>query len=600
MSLRRFFALLLGTLGLLWPAPGRAQGLGATAAISSRNGTVGTPLQFELRCAGTNRVGQPPPIQVEGLDIRYLGPSTQMQIINGATSSSVTHIYQVVPLRVGNFTIPAIEVELDGRRFRTAPLPLTVTPGQPAAAPTADLPMDKIGFAEVTVSKTTAYVGEALVAEVRLLVDARVQSQIETLPQFEGDGFTKTKLGEPRRETTQRDGREYNVVAFRTAITPHKAGKIAIGPAEFSFIAQIPRAQRQRQRSIFDMFDAFGSGGLTAQQRVNAKAPAVEITVKPLPVQGRPANFAGAVGSYQFTAEGSPREVKVGEPVTMRLRVSGKGNFDRVAAPTMTDATGWRSYPPSGTFSQDDEFAMSGTKNFELAVIPETAHTALPEFQFSFFDPTAEKYATLKSVPSPLVVRGAPPPPPPPVVPAGKGGPAPSEAPPPPAPLADILGLHYEPGAAGQRFEPLYTQRSFRLAQLVPLGLVLAMLAGRFLRRSDGDRARLGQRRERDALLRKLRVEPSPAGFFDTAARVLQLESARGSARVAASIDAREACATRRLDPETAAAVAEIFSARAELLYAGHGGGEAGPITSADRERVLATIERFSTAHVQA
>jgi hypothetical protein len=424
-----------------------------------------------------------------------------------------------------------------------------------------------------------------------------VQSQIETMPQLQGEGFTKTKLTEPRREVARRDGREYNVVVFRTAITPGKAGKIEIGPSEFSFIAQIPRAQRNRQRSIFDMFDdVFSNGGFAATQRMTARAEAVELEVKPLPVQGRPDDFSGAVGDFRFATEGSPREVKVGDPVTMRLRVSGRGNFDRVSAPTMTDATGWRSYPPSGNFTAEDELGTTGVKTFELAVIPETTKSAMPEFQFSYFDPTAEKYVSIRSEPAPLVVQGAPPPPPPPVVQPADATSAPPPEPTAPAAPEDILGLHYELGTVHENFQPLYARRSFLLAQLVPVALLLGLVARRLLHRSEDDRARQAMLREKDALLRKLRSEPSHAEFFDTATRLIQIETALGTGQLAGSVDAAGACASRPLAPETADAVAEIFNSRAELLYAGSGGGD-GRVTAADRDRVLATIGKFSSAN---
>jgi hypothetical protein len=580
-------------------APAHAQ-VAVSASVSNASPAVGEPLQLQLRCTGTSRAGQPPEVSVDGLDIRYLGPSTQMSIINGAMSSSVTHVYQVVPMRAGTFTIPPIEIELEGRRLRTAPVALTVRAGHAPPAPSGVPPMEKIAFAEITVPKKTAYVGEAIPAEIRLFVDGTVQSQIETIPQIQGEGFTKTKLSEPRREVARRDGREYNVVVFRTAITPGKAGKISIGPADFSFIAQIPRAQRTRQRSLFDMFDDVFSNGFGAAQRMTARAEAVELDVKPLPVQGRPADFAGAVGDFRLMAEGSPAQVKVGDPVTMRLRVSGRGNFDRVAAPTIVDAAGWRSYPPSASFAAEDELAISGVKTFEMAVIPETAKTAMPAYAFSYFDPVAAKYVTLKSEPAPLLVQGAPPPPPP--VPQAAPSTAGDEPEPPvaPAPAAqDILGVHYELGDPRRDFEPLYARRSFLLAQLVPLAILLALIGRRLLHRDEGQREREGMLREKETLRRKLRSESVHAEFFDVAARLVQIETALRTGRLPGSVDAAVACASRRLDAETAAAVAEIFNARAELLYAGGHGGD-GHLAQTDRDRVLAAIEKFSAAHGKA
>lgn len=596
--------LLLCFLATVGGRSAWAQSVSVRATLTRDTVAVGELVQFQIQCNGTSEVTQPPPIAVDGLSIQYLGPFSQTQIINFNVTRSVAHTYQVQPQRAGEFTIPAIEVELGGQRFRTAPLKLKVVAGNPGnqANPgnqgAGATPLDKIAFAEIVLPKKTAYVGEALPSEIRLYVDARVPRQLESMPQFEGEGFTKTKLQEPRQEVVRKDEREYVVYAFRTAITPSKAGRITIGPAEFNFIAQIPRAQRNRQRSIFDMFEEMTGGGtFAANQRMTSKAEAVELEVKPLPVQGRPADFSGAVGEFQFAAEGSPREVKVGDPVTMRMRVSGHGNFDRVTAPAMTDATGWRSYPASGSFAPEDDIATSGTKTFEMAVIPETAQTALPEFQFSYFDPTAEKYVTRKSAPTPLLVTGAAPPPPPPVPQSANNSP---ETPPdvkPPAPKAtDILGQHYELGAVQESFEPLWKRRSFLLAQAVPLLLLVGLIGWRLLRRSETDRERSALLREKNEALRRLRGETSHAEFFDAAARVIQLETALANGHAPGSVDASAACRTRKLEAETEEAVAEIFNARAELLYAGNGGGD-GRISTSERDRVLATIEKFSSAN---
>jgi hypothetical protein len=598
--LRAALAGLVVLLGLL--VSPQAQGVGVQASLSSESMSLGEAVQLQIACTGTTRAPQPPAINVEGLDIRYVGPSTQMQysLINGqmTATQSVTHVYQVMPTRAGNFTIPAVEVEVEGQRFRTAPLRLAVAAAAPAPQGGAAPPLDRIAFAEIVLPKKTAYVGEALPTELRLYVDARIPRQLDQMPQIQGEGFTKTKLQEPRQEVARRDGREYLVYVFRTAIVPSKAGKIPIGPVEFNFIAQIPRPQRSRQDPFSGLLDGFFGDRMFAQnERRSARAEAVELDVKPLPVQGRPEDFSGAVGEYQFTAGGSPAEVKVGDPITMRLHVTGRGSFDRVAAPVMTDTTGWRSYPAAaGTFNPADDLATAGTKTFEMAVIPEQPHTTMPEFQFSYFDPAAEKYVTLKSAPIPLRVTGAAPPPPPPVPQAAASAPKPDEKKPAAPAPTDIHGLRYELGPVRESFEPLYARRSFLLAQLVPLALVLGLLGRRLFHRSEDARALAALRREKGELASRLRSESSHSSFYDAAARAIQIETALATGCAPGSVDAAAACRARALGRETAEAIAEIFNARAELLYAGQGGGD-GRISAREREQVLATIAKFSASN---
>ncbi len=595
MKLPRALCWLFLLLALV--APGMAADVSASASLSRERTSVGRPVQLQIKLEGTRQAGQPPDVPpVDGLGIQYRGPSTQVQMNNFTeVKMSVTHIFQVVPQRAGTFTIPAIDVEVEGRRFKTAALTLTVDAGAPGGTGGGQ-PLDKIGFAEIVVPKKSAFVGEAIPVEVRLLVDARVNWQLETMPQIDGDGFTKTKMQEPRRETTRRDGHEYNVLVFRTAITPGKAGKIALGPAEFSYIAQVPRPKRERPRSIFDMFDddAFGDPLFAVNQRVQAKAEAVELEVKPLPVQGRPETFAGAVGDFKFTAEGSPARVKMGDPVTMKLRVTGRGNFDRVEAPAFGERQGWRSYPPSSSFKGDDDVGISGAKTFEMAVIPEAKHTAMPAFVFSYFDPVAEQYRQIASLPGSLAVEdGAAPAP----APTPAQDPSPEE---PAKQLAEdeIVGLRYELGAVRTSFAPLYARREFLLAQLVPLGALLVLVLRRALHKSEQVREMARLRREKAGLMRRLRAEAGHAEFFDTAAHIVQLDAALATGRSAASIDAATVRESRRLDDALVEEIEAIFNARAELLYAGGGGGD-GRISAGERERVLRTLEQLEKTNAR-
>jgi hypothetical protein len=318
--------------------------------------------------------------------------------------------------------------------------------------------------------------------------------------------------------------------------------------------------------------------------------------VKPLPSEGRPKSFSGAVGQFKFTAEGSPANVKIGDPVTMKLTLTGRGNFDRVEAPPLLDPDGWHAYPPSAKFQSHDEVSLSGTKTFELAVVPEKAHPRMPQFEFSYFDPTTEKYVALTTDPQPLRVEGAPPPPPAPVV-----APTAAEAPPAdqaaagkskPDEGADILGLRYDPGRRVDTFTPIYLRREFLILQAIPLLALVLFGVWRAFRRDEHAARIAATEREKHALWRRLQDCSDEVEFFETAVRWLQLEAGIGTDRDPRSIDADAARKSRKLDPGTAEMLDEVFAARTELLYAGVGGGR-GTIGRDTRERILSGLSRF-------
>jgi hypothetical protein len=568
-------------------------------------------LQLEVQVVGTRRpAARPPDIRVDGLDIRFVGPQTRIEMRNFEMSTSVTYRYQVVPERAGQFTIPSIIFQQDNQDLRTQPVALRVEEGSrgrrtaPQGAQPRGGALGRVGWAEIALPKQTAYVGETIPVELRLLVDAAIKWGPESMPELEGEGFTKTKMPEPTREVVTRDGREYDVLVFRTAVTPSRAGKVKIGPADVVFNAVIPRAQRNRPRSGFDddffqdfFNDPFAGMGRTEQRKATAEP--VELTVKPLPTEGKPGSFSGAVGSFAMSVEGTPKSVNLGDPVTMRIRLTGRGNFDRVNAPVLSEPKGWRTYPPTSDFKPEDEVSYRGTKNFEMAVIADEKKTAMPQFEFSYFDPDAEKYVVLKSEPAALLVQGEARPSAPAPAPI-RAKVAPQEAPPAgqpePSGATDILGLRYDLQPASS-FTPLYLRPVFWWIQLIPAAALLLLIASRFRSRPSAAAARAASlRRERSALRARLQRESSTADFFDAAVRAVQLETALRTGQSPDAVDAFTARRSLQLSDETAAGVDQIFNAHAEMRYAGTV-AENGHVSETERSRVLHTLTDLEKSH---
>jgi hypothetical protein len=609
----RWMLCILALIG--FASAGRAASV--QASLSRDYTAVGSPVRFEIMVEGGRPAGVPNDIRVDGLGISYMGTShsNQFAFENGRmrNSSKVTISYRVTPEREGTFQIPAISVEVDGNVLRTQPVALRVEGSSgPAggggarrgqqqgghAAPG----FDKISFAEVILPKESAYVGETLPVEVRLFVDSRVTWQPETMPELKGEGFTKTKMPEPRQERARRDGREYDVLVFRTAITPSRAGTVQIGPADLLFQAQIPRARPNRRSPLQDFFgdDFFNDpafSGFGAVERRKATAEAVNLEVKPLPAADKPASFSGAVGKFTLSGQGTPNDVKVGDPITMNHTVAGRGNFDRVNAPVLKDSEGWRTYPPTSNFQPDDEVSYRGAKSFQVAVIPEARKTAMPQFEFSYFDPDTEKYVTLTTEAASLTVKGTPAAPPQRV---RKAEPAPGpEQPAPEAPApatsSGLLGLRYDIGAA-RSFHPVYEKRWFWLLQLVPASLLLGAFARHYWARSAAARHAADLRRRKSAQLSKLHHEKSLPGFLEAATRVIQLDTAIATGQDPATVDAIDACRSRPLPSETSRCIEELFQARAELLYAG-AGPSSSRVDPVERERFVTAVHEFEKQH---
>jgi len=580
------FILILCGLGAM---SSRGEDVSVKASLSHRSAEIGSQIQLQIEIAGGSGNVNPPEIKVDGLDVRYAFPSKsrRIEIINGQMKSEerTTFVYEIVPQREGEFTIPALRVPVDGQVYQTMPAGLKVlkqgAPSDGSAPVTA--------FLEIEVKRTDVYVGEVVPVEVRLVVDQRMEvREVSNTPDLSGDGFTIQKFPRFEQSKEVRDGRAYSVFSFRSAMTPTKAGQLTIGPCELPFIASVEsprRAQQPRGNSAFDRFfsDPFFNPMAREHRRFTAKAQAVELNVKPLPVDGRPKDFAGAVGEFRMDGAGAPSTVKLGEPVTMRLIVSGEGNFDRVQAPVLVNEDGWKAYDASEKFDGDNELKTGGTKTFEVPVIPEAKHREMPQFQFSYFDPKAEKYVTLKTKPQPLVVEGEPLVAPAPV-PTAAATPTPDAV---STPRTDITGIHYEEGARGS-FAPIHKRAPFLAANGIAVLAAAGLLARRW-GKVDPAKTRAGAlRRERDELWSKVRG--AGAEFYEQATRLLQVQAAIASGGEPAIVDAALAKRIVHADEETAAQIEAIFEARAERLYAG--GAVSTVVSSAERERVLRVLEK--------
>ena len=149
-------------------------------------------------------------------------------------------------------------------------------------------------------------------------------------------------------------------------------------------------------------------GGVTEKQITLTSEPDA-IKVLELPTAGRPAGFSGAVGKFDVTAELSETNATTGDPLTLRLKVTGAGNFDRVASTMLGEVSGWKTYRPTAKFEAADSAGLTGEKIFEQAVIPTEAGTVtLPSMRFTSFDPDAGRFESKHTSPITITVAPAP------------------------------------------------------------------------------------------------------------------------------------------------------------------------------------------------
>ncbi len=590
-------ALLLAVWTVFVSSRGLAQGgpqVGAT--LQDPVIGVGEATEYEISVVNGQADNPPPAPVLAGLTFQYIGASSSRNMFLGGgglhMSNTTSYRYSVRAARPGRYVIPGQEVMVGGSALRTLPLTLTA---EGSGADGGGTPPSQTVSAELIIPKKSAYVGESFPAEVRSYFGTDVRAHVSPDVTLTGAGFSVQKFTPPVISSQVVEGIHYDTATYKTAVVGLKVGTLTVGPAETEPVVQLPltRAQRRRANDPYNLFGGMDLQQPPQQMKVNTEPVTLEIESLP---PGKPETFTGGIGQFKLDVEVEPRRAQAGDPVTVRLILSGQGNFERVGSPVLADEHGLKVYPPNAKFKADDDVGLSGVKTFEQVVIADGARTTLPSYRFSYLDPAVGKYVSLDTPPVAVRIEGSVATPAPPPALAAQANPEPTATPTPaPARAAeDILYIRSDPGPVRDRdaFLPVYERRSFWLAQAVPLAALLAAMAGLGLRaRAQNEAVRRQARlaREQAELQRALRREDTGRrDFYLAATRLAQLRAARG--RTDAPLTAAEISQAHRLDAQTASSMQEIFHRRDELAYSG-GQAAQESVPAAERRGVLATLE---------
>ena len=134
----------------------------------------------------------------------------------------------------------------------------------------------------------------------------------------------------------------------------------------------------------------FGRFNFFRPQIYKKTSKSIPIQVKPLPTEGRPDSFSGAVGQYKLDIQ-KPREFKLNEPFAYSIKVTGRGNAKRIQAPSFELPEGLESYDTK----VDSEYFEDGSsyKTFDFLFTPrKSGLISIPQAIFSYFDPEKEEY----------------------------------------------------------------------------------------------------------------------------------------------------------------------------------------------------------------
>lgn len=394
----------------------------------------------------------------------YQSSGTNVSIVNGkmTQSQSLTVTYILQPKKKGKLTIPAaIAKDAKGDNYQSNAIPIEVVDGslaqqrqqrgydpfaddpfeaimrqrqrqmqamqqqrqqqRPAEPEPSNVDLDKDLFIKVVVDKSKVYVGEQITASYKLYARLPMNVAISKLPSL--NGFWTQDFEMPGGKITPVEevinGQRYQVFTLKkSALFPQQSGTLELDPAEAEGVARILQKTKQRDPFFDDPFfnsffmddpfaDEFFGRSAYRDVKVKLKSKPVKIEVLPVPEDGKPDSYTGAVGNFTVTANIDKTEITTDDVANFKLIINGSGNIKLIEAPALKLPNGLTAYDPVVVDTITGRTTtISGSKTITYPISPRTpGDYNIPGVSFTYFNPQSGKYITVNTNPVKLKVR---------------------------------------------------------------------------------------------------------------------------------------------------------------------------------------------------
>lgn len=325
-----------------------------------------------------------------------MGPlqSISSSWVNGVRSYSKTYSYTLAPTARGKFTIGQASIVIKGKTYKSLAKQVEVTAAvdKPSDQMTVDDVADESLHLVAEVSKTRPYLNEAVSVVYKLYVSPSISvSNYRPLDNPKYNNFWSQDIPVSIRNAKNGTykGQAYRyVILKRVVLYPQKTGKLDIEPLSLEVTVDVPTNKR----------DFFG-GRIYSQTNKTVSAGKRIIDVKPLPTTGKPADFSGAVGEFDFSVTTSKDRLNASESLQAKVEVSGKGNLKLFQLPEPNLPSSLEVYEPE--FEEKVRTTLAGSQgkvSNNYTVVPEfKGKYPIPPISFSYFNPKTEKYITRSS-----------------------------------------------------------------------------------------------------------------------------------------------------------------------------------------------------------
>jgi hypothetical protein len=387
LKMKRFIAVLVLMVCNLLSAQVQfeARVSKATLGINER-----LRIDFMMNVDGDNFV-QP---SFEGFRI-IAGPSQQVSQswVNGRSSFEKIYSYFLLPNQKGTLVIKQAAIEYNGQIYKTSPIKINVTAAteQPRDPNDPQISADGNLYLVADISKTNPYINEPITVVYKLYFNniGITNSNEVNKPKYNDFWSQNIDIKRFVAEEGMFKGEQYRFIVLKKIVLyPQKSGKLVIEPLSLDIDVQLPSNRR----------DMFGRMVVTeGTKRVSAGAKT--INVKSLPEAGKPEDFSGAVGNFDFKVTPTKTDLKNGESLDLVVSVTGKGNLKLFSLPKPIAPNALEMYDAVHSEQINTPLSgMAGKISDSYTIVPQyKGNYPIKPLKFTYFDLGSKTYKTLSS-----------------------------------------------------------------------------------------------------------------------------------------------------------------------------------------------------------
>lgn len=405
----RIYAVLVMLIFTCFTASLFPEEVAVTASVNADKIGLDDVLIYTISLKGIKNPNQPDLSGLSTFQIAQTSKSFKTEIINGVFSQAVEFVYFLTPTKTGALNIPAFTYEYEGKKYKTEPFTIVVVKGSLGTSQPqrrrrsvfdddffAPFKRERSRPREIDVqlrteiSKRKVVKGEQIIYKTLLYSRNTIETvnmlSNQSLPGFWQEWYPVPQTIHSRQGTL--DGKNYKVFEVRkAALFPTETGIVTIPSIKFELLL------REDTFSIFS--DA---------RRITRSSPAVKIDVSELP----PEALGLPVGEFDFEIKPNRKEIDINDILTLKLKISGKGNIKTLNVPPIESGSYFKVYPPKISRSSNyNENFLSGTMEAEVPVsFKETGLISFPAIEFKYYDPRRAQVITKDSKPIIIKVTG--------------------------------------------------------------------------------------------------------------------------------------------------------------------------------------------------